>query len=130
VRLSLQGCLILWLGLVSFSAKAELYGWNTADLSYPTPDAACEAYVSDQLASHEMVKVERSNGGQPATSSPSQWGACFYRHRTNTWQGGSRSLYWVAGDTCNEAWMHEANPITGAQPTGECSCNTSHRKRR
>ncbi len=112
MRLSVQGCLILWLCCPLPAQALQFYFENSADAL-----AACQDYSASSYGTPEVDCVQKQN-----TENTSDIYPAFYDFFADGW--GVRNQYFYKKEECSAAFMHEKNHITGEQPLGECQCET------
>lgn len=118
MRLYLQGCLILWLCLLStdvFSAWDYRYGRE--QYRYGSAQASCKAWLAASGQSYDHIEMYDPSEPQ-ADGSYSQ--GCVAKDKFDRFLAQVTNYY--KPEQCNEAWMHEKNPITGEQPLESCQC--------
>lgn len=126
VRLSIQGCLILWLGLFSSSAFSALYKYEGGQYEFSSPELAGEAAKTSMgLSQWNLDNCAKSTSSSAPSPTGSTWGTCYYLHSTQSWKPATTvTIYWKE-EACNEIYSHQPDPITGEIPEpGPCSCES------
>lgn len=118
MRLCLQRCLILWLCLLSSEAfSAWDYRYSRQQYRYSSAQQSCEAYFSNSGQPYDHIEMYEPSEPD-ADGSYSQ--GCAAKDKFDRFLGSVTNYY--KQEQCNEAWMHEKNPITGEQPLESCQC--------
>ncbi|MDF0749902.1 hypothetical protein NLU14_06630 [Marinobacter sp. 71-i] len=118
MRLSVQGCLILWLCLLSTEAfSAWDYQYGRDQYRYGTARESCEAWLTDVGQSYDHIDMH--DPSEPNAEGRYSQG-CTAKDQFDRFLAQVTNYY--KPEQCNEAWQHEKNPITGEQPLETCTC--------
>lgn len=112
MRVSVQGHLILLLGLFSGFVHAGYSTNSSGPFTYGTPEAAHMAWVhAGNMTSTEMDSCTPKTG-----SHPNFWGQCSSIDPIRSWVGHTSNIYFKEPEC--QAWMHEGDD--GQEGGSEC----------